>query len=328
MFVGVIVSAVLYGMICTQAIYYYTRKNKTMSPGMQNYATDSKKLKFLVCILDKATRDDRWLTLPPSEEWCFLDRVFIDGLTSNPGALEYVTWTLVCINGAAVQWATCSRELTVKTVSLKNIWITIPILLLVIGDISAFSILIAIVYMGVMHCLARQSGSALQVHEILLRSFCRSSKSRWQLPSLPLQRTCLLQLPYAFYCVDLELGTRGGDVNALCHKFRSLIILPDSDVYATFYFCIGRLYTNSLLATLNARRGLRAHTSSAEQELAFSSGRSNLSGGAIPRTTTSQQRTRVSDMPVRIDNIHEFHTHDSSSTPDLPKTDYQRDFHT
>jgi len=35
-----------------------------------------------------------------------------------------------------------------------------------------------------------------------------------------------------------------------------LIASPHSLVYATFYFCIGRLYTNSFLATLNARKSL------------------------------------------------------------------------
>jgi len=44
-----------------------------------------------------------------------------------------------------------------------------------------------------------------------------------------------------------------------CCAVASLIALvasPATLIYASFYFCIGRLYTNSLLATLNARQVL------------------------------------------------------------------------
>ncbi|KAG6855687.1 hypothetical protein H0H87_012076 [Tephrocybe sp. NHM501043] len=36
----------------------------------------------------------------------------------------------------------------------------------------------------------------------------------------------------------------------------SVLVSPNTLIYASFYFCIGRLYTNSLLATLNARKAL------------------------------------------------------------------------
>ncbi|KAF9000141.1 hypothetical protein BDQ17DRAFT_1308178 [Cyathus striatus] len=47
-----------------------------------------------------------------------------------------------------------------------------------------------------------------------------------------------------------------GMITTIC-AVSSLIALlssPKTLIYATFYFCIGRLYTNSFLATLNARR--------------------------------------------------------------------------
>ncbi|KAH8806861.1 hypothetical protein DL96DRAFT_1717543 [Flagelloscypha sp. PMI_526] len=45
----------------------------------------------------------------------------------------------------------------------------------------------------------------------------------------------------------------------------ALAIRPDTLVYALFYFCIGRLYVNSLLASLNARKSLR-NTSASRPE--------------------------------------------------------------
>ncbi|KAL0566298.1 hypothetical protein V5O48_015721 [Marasmius crinis-equi] len=40
----------------------------------------------------------------------------------------------------------------------------------------------------------------------------------------------------------------------------SLVASPHTLIYALFYFCIGRLYTNSLLVALNARKSLRGTT--------------------------------------------------------------------
>jgi len=37
----------------------------------------------------------------------------------------------------------------------------------------------------------------------------------------------------------------------------SLVLSPDSLIYAAFYFCIGRFYINSFLATLNARDSIK-----------------------------------------------------------------------
>jgi len=37
----------------------------------------------------------------------------------------------------------------------------------------------------------------------------------------------------------------------------SLVLSPDSLIYAAFYFCIGRFYINSFLATLNARESIK-----------------------------------------------------------------------
>ncbi|KAJ7833185.1 hypothetical protein B0H13DRAFT_2370564 [Mycena leptocephala] len=39
----------------------------------------------------------------------------------------------------------------------------------------------------------------------------------------------------------------------------SLIVSPTTLIYASFYFCIGRLYSNALLASLNARDIIRGH---------------------------------------------------------------------
>ncbi|KAG6810845.1 hypothetical protein H0H92_010110 [Tricholoma furcatifolium] len=51
-----------------------------------------------------------------------------------------------------------------------------------------------------------------------------------------------------------------GVITSLCAiaALTSVLVSPTTLIYASFYFCIGRLYTNSLLATLNARRSITA----------------------------------------------------------------------
>ncbi|KAG2156215.1 hypothetical protein DEU56DRAFT_224899 [Suillus clintonianus] len=51
-----------------------------------------------------------------------------------------------------------------------------------------------------------------------------------------------------------------GFLTSICAvmSFISITIWPDTFIYIAFYVCLGRLYCNSLLATLNARKGIRS----------------------------------------------------------------------
>ncbi|KAE9387477.1 hypothetical protein BT96DRAFT_1005084 [Gymnopus androsaceus JB14] len=51
-----------------------------------------------------------------------------------------------------------------------------------------------------------------------------------------------------------------GALTSLCAvaSLISIVAAPNTFIYISFFFSMGRLYTNSLLATLNARKGIRA----------------------------------------------------------------------
>ncbi|KAG6896678.1 hypothetical protein C0992_006751 [Termitomyces sp. T32_za158] len=49
----------------------------------------------------------------------------------------------------------------------------------------------------------------------------------------------------------------------------SILVWPSTLIYAAFYFCLGRLYSNSVLATLNARQSIRELGEDSD-ELSFS----------------------------------------------------------
>ncbi|KAG8218809.1 hypothetical protein J3R82DRAFT_4485, partial [Butyriboletus roseoflavus] len=64
-------------------------------------------------------------------------------------------------------------------------------------------------------------------------------------------------------CVMLHISRTGFRSVVACFcdcslpMMQQIIVWPQTWIYIGFYFCIGRLYCNSLLATLNARKVLR-----------------------------------------------------------------------
>ncbi|KAI3609778.1 hypothetical protein WG66_007624 [Moniliophthora roreri] len=76
----------------------------------------------------------------------------------------------------------------------------------------------------------------------------------------------------------------------------SLVASPKTLIYALFYFCIGRLYTNSLLVALNARKAIRG----TEDEHKMVS---------IPSSVMSPPPThkpRSQNISIRIDTTQEY----------------------
>ncbi|KAI9460427.1 hypothetical protein HD554DRAFT_2028738 [Boletus coccyginus] len=84
----------------------------------------------------------------------------------------------------------------------------------------------------------------------------------------------------------------------------SIIAWPDTFIYIAFYFCLGRLYCNSLLATLNARKLLRAGSRDEDMSLSFKF------KGVQPRTNPSMigmaPRRRPTNVSIKIDTAQEY----------------------
>lgn len=88
----------------------------------------------------------------------------------------------------------------------------------------------------------------------------------------------------------------------------SILAWPTTFIYIAFYFCIGRLYTNSLLATLNARKKLRELSDGIQNTSAMenvSVSLQSLGRGHASDFSSSQQRQNIS---IKIDTKKEFAT--------------------
>ncbi|KAH0839436.1 hypothetical protein J3R83DRAFT_219 [Lanmaoa asiatica] len=82
----------------------------------------------------------------------------------------------------------------------------------------------------------------------------------------------------------------------------SIAAWPATFIYIAFYFCLGRLYCNSLLATLNARKGLRGESRSDEMSLSLQ-GVAQKTNNSIVGTTSGRVPNNIS---IKIDTTQEY----------------------
>ncbi|KAG6819430.1 hypothetical protein H0H93_011957 [Arthromyces matolae] len=87
-----------------------------------------------------------------------------------------------------------------------------------------------------------------------------------------------------------------------------LIASPLTLAYATFYFCIGRLYTNSFLATLNARKAITGKTDDVSHMLV----------SMPPTLLSSYQTAKVTQqsMSIKVETTQEHHRYDHGQSAD------------
>ncbi|PPQ88744.1 hypothetical protein CVT25_008551 [Psilocybe cyanescens] len=98
------------------------------------------------------------------------------------------------------------------------------------------------------------------------------------------------------------------------YRVNKIVVAGNTFLYIAFFFCIGRLYTNSLLATLNARKGIR----DAGDGIHSTSENLTLSMRNVP--LSSRRPTNIS---IKIDTTKEFAT-DRDSDQDQESNDLEK----
>ncbi|KAF5337684.1 hypothetical protein D9757_012731 [Collybiopsis confluens] len=116
-----------------------------------------------------------------------------------------------------------------------------------------------------------------------------------------------------------------GLATSICAVASLICLVASSDtlLYAPFYFCIGRLYSNSLLATLNARKGIRNGSEESSEHMMVSLSRSDAPGTPGPMSMKGQQRSQ--NIAIRIDTAQEYtsdHKMDHDGTTDTTDTTF------
>ncbi|KAF5392313.1 hypothetical protein D9757_001612 [Collybiopsis confluens] len=106
-------------------------------------------------------------------------------------------------------------------------------------------------------------------------------------------------------------------VKVLDRPTLKILAAPNTFIYISFFFCMGRLYTNSLLATLNARKMIRSagenvHTTSGPNiSFSFGSFARSFTKPAVSFASSANSRlTQPTELDIKIDTVHELRTQD------------------
>ncbi|KIM37605.1 hypothetical protein M413DRAFT_448401 [Hebeloma cylindrosporum] len=278
MMIGVIVSAILHGITLLQAFIYWTK-----------YKKDAWYLKSLV--LTTVTFDAIHLAMISHSVYHYVVSNF-----HRPDRLQYLVWTVLMealftgVNAGIVQTFYTFR---IYRLSKRNFWLTGGILFLILAttgcgtawvilsmQLETYRQLLEISPLTItINALSTTVDITIAASLCFLLHRARTGFKR--------SDTIINQL--IVFVVNTGVLTTACAISSLI----CLIASPNSLIYATFYFCIGRLYTNSFLATLNARRSFSSNVDD-----------SNHMMMSVPTSVISPHGTtnsKLQNIAIRID---------------------------
>ncbi|KAJ3786408.1 hypothetical protein GGU10DRAFT_173579 [Lentinula aff. detonsa] len=285
--VGILVSAVLYGISLVQTFFYYN-----------HYRNDAWYLKSLVA----AT------VFFDTMHLCFITHTIYFYLVSryyDNEQLNNMIWSVLAeaiptgFTGTLVQTFYTIR---VWRLSKKNHVLAVVIMSIVLAQTACGTAWVIIsLQLSTFQQLLDISGLTVSINAlssaadvIIAASLCfllTQSRTGFKHSDTLINKLIL-------FSVNTGLATSICAVASLV----SLIASPDSLLYAPFYFCIGRLYSNSLLATLNARKQIR-NNSNDNEHMMVSLSQASREQTALPTIPKVQ---RPQNIAIRIDTAKEY----------------------
>ncbi|KAF8186284.1 hypothetical protein BJ912DRAFT_880358 [Pholiota molesta] len=244
MMIGVIISAVLHGITLMQAFMYW-----------RNFRKDVWYLKAMV--LTTVSFDAIHLAMISHAVYHYVVSNY-----HNPERLQFLTWTVLMealftgVNGGLVQTFYTMR---VWRLSRRNYFLAGGIFFFIVSTVGCGTAWVI---------LSMQFETFKQLLTITPLTITINALSTFVDVAIAASLCILLnQSRTGFKRSDsiinrLIIFVVNTGVLTSCCAVASLICLIASShslVYASFYFCIGRLYTNSFLATLNARKSFQSN---------------------------------------------------------------------
>ncbi|KAJ7627936.1 hypothetical protein DFH06DRAFT_1226740 [Mycena polygramma] len=291
MLIGVIVSAVLYGISLLQCLFYFTR-----------YGRDPLYLRALVAatiFLD-------------TMHLCFVIHTVYHYLISHyyqNETLQVMIWSVsleALPTGVTAGLVQCFYAHRIWRMSHHNWVLTGFILVLVLATAACGTAWVVLALeAGTYEHLLRISPLTISINALSTGADVTITTTL----CFMLHQTRPASLETETMVNRLILFTiNTGLLTSLCAvaSLISLIISPKTLIYASFYFCIGRLYSNALLASLNARSVIRGRINDVDSNFHI---KSSFGGGAgagravVSREVFARPRDLVSaeELSVRID---------------------------
>ncbi|KAJ3813978.1 hypothetical protein F5876DRAFT_62699 [Lentinula aff. lateritia] len=257
---------------------------------------------------------------------------------ANPSALSLAVWSLlaeVLFNGFTAFCVQSFLTWRIWRLSNSNFWVTgivVSLVLAEFGCVVAFGI-IAFVYLLhyseylLNHLLSLVRVStfvelAADLKELSVTVNALAAAGDVLIAGI---LTILLQKSKTGFQRQLVIQTmfavNTGALTSLCAvaSLISILAAPNTFIYISFFFCMGRLYTNSLLATLNARNKIR----NAGDNVQTTSGQNfsfSFKSFTKPSSFVSYSSKKLpGEISIQIDTTRERRAQDYSSRHTLSK---------
>ncbi|KAF8877106.1 hypothetical protein BD779DRAFT_1677486 [Infundibulicybe gibba] len=224
----------------------------------------------------------------------------------NVAELNNLVWSMlieVLFNGFIALLAQGFLTMRVWRLSDRNIWITGVVLALVLGEFGSalaftglslhfctYTELAELKYLSIMVNALAAAGNVLIA--ATLCTLLHRSRTGFRRSDTMINKLILFAVNTGF-------------LTSLCAVASLILIIVAGDtfLYIAFFFCIGRLYSNTLLATLNVRKMIRG----AAEGVNTTSENVSLSLSEFPKAGTVNS-TRPTNVLININTTQEFTT--------------------
>ncbi|KIM59325.1 hypothetical protein SCLCIDRAFT_1217888 [Scleroderma citrinum Foug A] len=285
---GVIISAILYGVTIMQTSFYYL-----------GYPADPWHIKSLVLAVFISDTIHQALITHSAYVYLVTD-------IAAPTRLGNLVWSLVVevlFNAITAFLVQCFLTMRVYRLSNRNIIATASVLVAIIVQfvLSVTYVVKAIplktfVDIEKLKILSSAINAATVVSDVMIAAclcfLLQKARTGFRRSNNMINKLIMFSL-------NTGLLTSLFAIASLI----SISVRPDAFIYISFYFCLGRMYCNSLLATLNARRVIRGE--SLDDDMSMSR------QGVTKKTTTQSvigttQWPMTNNISIKIDTTQEF----------------------
>ncbi|KAG6333887.1 hypothetical protein ID866_5200 [Astraeus odoratus] len=275
--IGVIMSAVLYGVTVMQTWYYYA-----------GYPTDPWHIKLLVAAVFLS--DTMHQALITHSIYIYLVKDIL-----APAGLGDLVWSLlieVLFNAVTALLVQSFLTMRVYRLSNKSIVATASVMTVVVTEF-----VLSIIYVSKamtfetfadltkLKTLSSAINATTAAADVMIAGclcfLLQKSRTGFRRSDTMINKLIIFSINTGLLTSILAIAS-----------LISISVWPDAFIYIAFYFCLGRMYCNSLLATLNARRIIRGESTD-----------DSMSLQGVKKTNQSPMPNNIS---IKIDTTHEL----------------------
>ncbi|KAH7873819.1 uncharacterized protein C8R40DRAFT_360287 [Lentinula edodes] len=291
-YIGIVVAALLLGISVIQGFYYFTHQKDGWI--LRGLVAGVLVFDFVHQVLITHTGYTYLITF-----W------------QQPAKLRIVIWSLlaeVLFNGLTGFCVQCFLTYRIWKLSGTKVWLTVVVISLVFAEFACVIAFAVIAFLRVKtfeQLSAELKGLSVTVNALavvgdlfiagILTLLLQRSKTGFRKSDTMINKLTIF-------------AVNTGALTSLCAvaSLISIIAAPNTFIYISFFFSMGRLYTNSLLATLNARKMIR----DAAEGINTTTG-DNISLPCKGRASSSKlvfQRSRNlnTNISIQVDTTREF----------------------